>query len=720
VARARLYATALGVYEPWLNGRRVGDWALIPGWTDYRKRVQYQVYDVTELVRPGPNALGAVLGDGWYCGHVEHHGRQQYGDRPRLLAQLVVDRADGSRQTVATDGTWRTAFGPLLEADLLMGESYDARLDLGDWSAPGYDDGAWAPVTTFPDPGIALSAMPGPPVRPQEMLAPVGEPARQGNEWTPRWIYDLGQNLVGRIRLTVSGEAGRTITLRHAETLKPDGTLYTENLRKARQTDHYTLRGGGEEVWEPRFTFHGFRYVEVSGWAGAPPPGLIAGVVLHSDMPQTGTFECSDPLVNQLQRNIAWGQKGNFVDIPTDCPQRDERLGWLGDAQVFVRTAAFNRDVSGFFAKWLRDVADAQAGDGAFPMVAPKTKSSGPDGGPAWADAGLICPWTMFECYGDRGLLAEHYPALQRWMAQQWATSRDGVRVVDGWPGFGDWLALDGSAFWDAATPKDLIGTAFHARAADLMARVAALLDRPDDAGEYRARAALIRQAFAARFVTPEGGLTADTQTGAVLALHFDLLPPPSRPLVADALAANIRARGDHLCTGFVGTPYLAHVLADTGHLDLAYALLLQKTWPSWLYPVTQGATTIWERWDGWTDDQGFQDPAMNSFNHYAYGAIGDWLYAAVAGISFDPGRPGYRHVVLRPRPGGGLSHARAALQSPYGPVVSDWRLEGGRFRWRVEVPPNATATVHPPAPGAAPSEIGSGVYEFTFPWEAA
>ena len=716
LAEARLYATALGVYECHLNGTRVGDAVFAPGWTDYAKRVQYQVYDVTGQIAPGPNALGAVLGDGWYCGHIEAHGRQQYSDRPRFLAQLQLTYQDGSRETVATDTGWKTAFGPILESDMLMGESYDARLDLGDWSRAAYDDSEWQAATTFPDPGLILTASPGPPVRPQETLAPLAPPTAHGG----RWIYDLGQNLVGRVRLKVTGTAGQTVTLRHGEMLSPDGSLYTENLRGAKQTDHYTLRGGGEEVWEPRFTFHGFRYVEVGGYPGTPPADLMSGVVLHSDMAPAGSFECSDPLVNQLQHNIQWGQKGNFLDIPTDCPQRDERLGWTGDAQVFVRTAAFNRDVSGFFAKWLQDLEDAQADDGAFPPLAPLTKSAGMEGGPAWADAGIVCPWTIYQCYGDRSALERHYPAMQRFLAQQEATADDGVRLVSGWQGFGDWLGLDGGTNSEGRTPKDLIGTAFFAYSSGLLARIAAVLGKHEDAEDYRAQSARVRAAFVRRFLDRDGLPLADTQTAMVLALWFDLVPREARAATADALVADIQARGGHLSTGFVGTPYLAHVLTETGHLDTAYALLMQKTWPSWLYPITQGATTIWERWDGWTEDKGFQDPGMNSFNHYAYGAIGDWLYGTVAGIEPDPDRPGYKHVLMRPRPGGGLTQARAEHHSPYGRIASDWHIADGQFRWAIELPPNTSATVWLPSPGGATvSEVGSGRHTFVSLWDS-
>ncbi|GAB4443812.1 MAG: alpha-L-rhamnosidase [Anaerolineae bacterium] len=696
IASARLYVTALGLYECYLNGARVGDEVFAPGWTDYNTRVQYQVYDVTDLLRAGANALGAILGDGWYCGHVAHAGRQRYGDRPRLRAQLMIDYADGSGQTIATDASWRTLTGPILESDLLMGESYDARLEFPGWSEPGFDAAGWLPVSVFDDPGVALVARVNPPVRRIEELRPVAPPSPQRDSWNhPVWVYDLGQNMVGWARLKVSGPAGTTVRLRFAEMLNPDGSIYTENLRGARATDLYTLRGDGEEVYEPRFTFHGFRYVEVAGYPGEPPADAVTGVVAHSDTPPAGAFACDDPLINQLQHNIVWGQKGNFLEVPTDCPQRDERMGWAGDAQVFIRTAAYNMDVAAFFTKWQQDLADAQTEAGQFPAVAPNPAVFGEDGGPAWADAGVICPWTVYLCYGDTRLLETHYDSMARFIDYLKASSPGFIRChpdADGWEGFGDWLSID------ADTPKDLIGTAYFAYCARLMARIAGVLGKVEDAEAYERLFQDVRRAFADRFVTPDGLIVGQTQTACVLALHFDLLPDHLRPAAVEALVRDITRRGMHLSTGFVGAAYLLPTLTEAGRLDVAYALLGQKTFPSWLYPVTQGATTIWERWDGWRHDKGFQNPGMNSFNHYAFGAVGAWLYRTVAGIDADPAQPAYRHIIMRPRPGGGITSARGHHDSLYGRIASEWRIAGGGFDWRVTVPPNTTATVYVPA----------------------
>lgn len=718
--RARLYITALGLYEAWLNGQRVGDAVLPPGWTDYHVRVRYQTYDVTGLLWPGENALGAILGDGWYCGHVEWRERQLYGDRPKLLAQLVITDADGNETVIVSDSSWKHHFGPLTEADLLHGEHYDARREFPGWDAPGFDDSAWFPVETFPHPpGLKLVAQNGPLVKAHEHLTPVE--MREIREWAGnRYIFDLGQNMTGVVRIRLRGAAGATVRIRYAEMLNPDGSLYTANLRTARATDYYTCKGEGEETWTPRFTFHGFRYVELAGPIEPPTRESVTGIVWHSENPVTGAFECSDPLINQLHRNILWGWKGNTVDVPTDCPQRDERMGWTGDAQVFSRTANFLTQSAAFWAKWLQDLEDAQSPEGHIPPTAPSTNAirTG-DGGPAWADAAVIVPWHAYLAYGDRRILAERYGMMKRFVDSLTAEAPDGIRVHparDPWGGFGDWLALDGSGKLDGGTPKDLIGTAFYAYSARLLAQMAEALGYAEDAAAYAALSERVRAAFQRRYVTPEGFVSGNTQTSYVLALAFDLLPEDAIPSAMDWLTRDILRRDTHLSTGFVGTSYLPFVLSRYGRADLAYALLFQKTWPSWLYAVTQGATTIWERWDGWTQDKGFQDPSMNSFNHYAYGAIGDWLYRAVAGIDTDPREPGYKHILLHPRPGPGLTHVRAALESPYGLIVSAWRIENGRFDWDVTIPPNARATLTLPVSGER-HELGAGMYHFSEPY---
>ena len=712
---ARLYITALGVYEASINGVRVGTDYFAPGWTDYNKRVQYQTYDVTDLLRVGENVLGAILGDGWYCGHVGGGARQEYGDRPALLATLIAGET-----VVTTNEAWRAALGAILESDMLMGESYDARRELTGWNEPGYSENSeWQPVTLRSDPGIERSAMLGPTVRTFEEISAIDEPQAIPGWPQPTYVYDFGQNLVGIVRLRIQGEAGTTVRLRFAEVLEggpaaTKGPIYTANLRGARCTDYYTLKGDPEgETWEPRFTFHGFRYAELNIFPPSHPTtesthkmpkperDAVTAIVMHSDIPKTGDFECSDPLINQLQKNIDWGQRGNFLEVPTDCPQRDERLGWTGDAQVFIRTAAWNRDVQSFFHKWQRDLVDAQGIDGEIPSVVPNTDPGSEDGGPAWADAHIICPWTLYLAYGDTDILAKNYDSFVKFIGYLDICSQNNIRSFDGCrghQGFGDWLSQDGSGKIDGATPKHLIGTAFYAYDAYLMSKIARILGKDEDAGKYEAQFASIRETFLKRYVTPDGLVYPGTQTAYCLALHFNLLPEALRPVAVDALVADIKSRGHKLTTGFVGSPYLPHVLSDNGRADIAYKLLHQKNAPSYLYAVTQGATTIWERWDGWTHDKGFQDAGMNSFNHYAYGAIGAWLYQRVAGIEIDESQPGYKHILLRPLPfGSGLTHARAWLKTVYGLAESAWKLENGQFVWDVTIPANTTATVEWP-----------------------
>jgi len=722
VASAELYITALGLYLASINGRSIGDEVFAPGWTDYHCRVQYQVYDVTSHLQFGENVLGVVLGDGWYCGHIANMDRQQYGDRPRLLAQLMIQYMDGSFEIVPTDETWRYTSGPILESDLIMGESYDARLEMSGWDTPGWNDTGWFPVHTVQLSSLNLVARKNPPVRRQEVLRPVQEPVEL-REWNrSRWIFDLGQNMVGVIRLRVKGERGRTIRIRYSEVLNPDGSLYTQSLRSARATDYYTLKGGEEEIFEPHFTFHGFRYVELTGFPGVPTRENIEGVVLHSDTPISGTFICSDPFLNQLQHNIEWSQKGNFIEVPTDCPQRDERLGWTGDAQVFIRTATFNRNVSRFFEKWMQDFADAQSSSGAIPPVVPKVFAFGQleDGGPAWADAVLICPWTIYQVYGNRRILERYYPVFQKFIEYLKNTSVGWIRSHPDWvdqgnfPGFGDWLAQDGSGKVDGGTPKDLIATAFFAHSARLMAKIARCLGKSKDEQVYHTMFEKIREAFNRRFVTEDGLIVGRTQTAYVLALSFDLLSETLQERALEELLRDIRQRDWHLSTGFVGTPYLLWTLTKFGKAKEAWKLLTQRTMPSWLYPVLHGATTIWERWDGWTEEKGFQDPEMNSFNHYAYGSVGAWMVSMIGGLDFDPEYPGYRHILMKPLPDIELDFASVEYQTPYGKVVSRWQKDDRHcWKWQVTIPPSTCATVW------LPEAVGKEVLESGVPLPA-
>jgi alpha-L-rhamnosidase len=726
IVAARIYVTSLGLYELRLNGQRVGDAVLTPGWTSYDHRIQYQTYDVTDLVHEGDNALGAVLGDGWYRGHLGFQGqRNLYGDQLALLLQLHLTYADGRVEIVGSDAQWRATRGPIQMSDIYMGETYDAREKKPGWDEAGYDDSDWHGVRPLDHAKDIVVAQVGPFVRRHEEIRPV----RILHSPKGETILDFGQNMVGWVRVRTHGPAGTTITLRHAEALDQESNLYTENLRPAKQTTRCVLKGttDTDEVFEPHFTFQGFRYVAVGGFPGEPTLDDFTGIVLHSETPPTGTFECSNPLINQLQHNIVWGQKGNFVDVPTDCPQRDERLGWTGDTQVFIRTACFNMDVAPFFTKWLRDLSADQLSNGGVPFVVPdvisKTDSGGlhvfhGSGAAAWSDAAVICPWTIYLCYGDTRLLEEQYESMAGWVnyvrgqADEDYVWRKGFQL-------GDWLDYRGTDTRMPApvTNNELIATAFFAYSADLLANAARVLGKTSDAKAYADLAQKVKAAFYDEFVTATGRVGPNTQTAYVLALQFDLLPEEVRPLAADRLAEEVRQAYYHLSTGFVGTPYLCHVLSRYGHTDVAYELLNQESCPSWLYPVKKGATTIWERWDGIKPDGSFQDASMNSFNHYAYGAIGEWLYCVVAGIEIDPAEPGYKHVLFQPQPGGGLTYARAALDSPYGLVASAWELTEAGFHLSITVPPNAHATVRLPAQtldvvteGGQPLAIGNGI----------
>ncbi len=728
VRRARLYASAMGLYYALVNGRPASADLFRPGWTDYRDRFQYRSYDVTPLLQQGPNAIGLVLGDGWYSGYVAAWGRENWGRAKRALAQLEIEHPDGTVTRLSSDDTWKAATGPIVSQDLLMGESYDARLATKGWAEARFDDREWRTPEVESLGGVPLVAQVGPSVRRTEELRPVAIMPRPGGAF----VFDLGQNMVGWVRLKVEGAAGTTVTLRHAEMLQPDGSIYTTNLRAAKATDTYTLRGGGAESWEPAFTFHGFRYVEVTGYPGTPGKDAITGIVVGSETAPTGLFETSNAMINQLQHNIVWGQRGNYLEVPTDCPQRDERLGWMGDAEVFARTACFNADVAAFLTKWLRDVRDAQSPAGAFSDVSPDLDEN-PTGAPAWADAGVIVPWQLYRCYGDTRLLADQYGAAQRFITFVKEGNPDLVWRQRSGANYGDWLNIEADA------PRDVLATAYFANSARLVSKMATALDRPEDAKAYQQLFQEIRAAFNREFVGADGLIKGDTQTVYLLALRFELLSDEQRAHAAERLVKDIEKRDVHLSTGFLGVSHLNPVLTEIGRLDLAYRLLLNDSFPSWGYSIKHGATTIWERWDGWTAEKGFQDPGMNSFNHYSLGSVGEWMYAVVAGIDLDPQVPGYKRFVLRPRPGGGLTRAKGELQSPYGMIASEWRIEAGRCHWTIQVPPNTTATVYVPTsdpasvresgrpaseleglkplrnePGAAVFEAGSGRYELT------
>jgi alpha-L-rhamnosidase len=716
--RAIIYASALGVYELHINGQRVGDQLLAPEFTDYHTRTQYQAYDVTSLLRPGANVVGALLGDGWYAGSIGlaqmlvKKPRNIYGDHPRFIAQLEIELTDGKQDHLVTDAIWRTTRqGPILSSDILNGEAYDARREMPGWDNAGFDDKAWQAATVASGINTKLVAQPNEPIRVSREIKPIAV-----NEPKPGvYVFDMGQNMVGWCRLKIQGAVGTTVKLRHAEMLNPDGTIYTDNLRGANQTDTYTLRGGGPETFEPHFTYHGFRYVEVTGLADKPRPDALTGRVFHSAMAETGSFECSDPTLNKLWQNILWTQRGNMESIPTDCPQRDERLGWMGDIQIFVGTGIFNMDMAAFFTKWMRDVRDAQATDGRFADFSPHPfgKDKFFTGVAGWGDAGLVVPWRVWQHYGDQRLLSENFDSARRWVEFIRSNNPDLLWKNKRGNDYGDWLNSDtlvyeGFPRKGGQVPKEVFATMMFAYATDLLSRIAAVLGKQTEAQQYAALFNDIKSAFNKAYVTEDGHIQGDTQAGYALALHFDLLPEKLRPAALNYMLDGIRRYNGHMSTGFHSTYRMMLELTRAGHNEVAYSLINQRSFPSWEYSIDNGATTIWERWDGYVKGRGFQDKGMNSFNHYAIGAVGEWMARVILGINNDDAHPAYEHFTLRPYPGGGLTWARGHYDSIRGRIESSWSIADGGFKYDVTIPANTTATVYVPAKDAA-SVLESG-----------
>jgi alpha-L-rhamnosidase len=703
IASARAYVTSHGFYELHLNGKKVGDQVLTPGWTSYSKRLQYQVYDVTAMLQAGNNAIGAVLGDGWYRGTLPR-GWANFGKRLGLLFQLNILYTDGSEMIVSSDGSWKASNdGAIRMNDIYNGETYDATRKLTGWDLSGYSDKNWINVSTANYNNSNLIASEGAAIRKIQEIKPV----KIFRTPSGKQVIDMGQNMVGWLRLKVSGPKGTIVKLRHAEVMDKFGEFYTTNLRGAKCELNYTLAGTGEEIYEPRFTFMGFRYVEVTGFPGELTTDNLTGIVVHSDMLVTGSFECSNPLMNQLQHNIQWGQKSNFVDVPTDCPQRDERLGWTGDAQAFCRTAAYNMDVSAFFTKWLKDVAADQRKGGEVPDVIPDVLN--PQGSTTikpsagWGDVAVITPWTMYLVYGDKRLLRTQYPSMKAWV--DYIKKQAGNDYI--WRGgskYGDWLfyhpPVNNHTEPDGYTEHDFIATAYYAYSTSILVAAAKELGNTEDELQYGAIFNKIKEVFINEYVTKAGRVGTNSQTSYVLALMFNLLPENLREKSAGFLVEDIKDRHNHLSTGFLGTIYLCHVLSACGYTDVAYDLLLQETYPSWLYPVKMGATTIWERWDGQKTDSTFQDPGMNSFNHYAYGAIGDWMYRISAGI--ETRDPGYKHLIIQPHPTEKLTYSKASFESSYGTVASGWERKDHKIVVNVKIPVNTTATIMLPVDAAA------------------
>jgi hypothetical protein len=706
VQGARAYGAAQGVYELSLNGAKVGDQELAPGWSDYRTRIQHQTYDITKQLRPGTNTFGIALGSGWYAGRIGGHQPGVYGSTPSVVAQLRIDYSDGTHDWIRTDPSWRTSAGPYVLADLQTGETYDARLEQPGWNRPGYDASKWTAPDTAESATSLLVPQPDEPVRETQRLAAIAR-----TEPTPgTYIYDLGQNMVGVTRLHLTGIAGQTATIRHGEVLNPDGTLYTANLRGAAATDHYTFAAEGSVDYEPTFTQHGFRYVEITG-VTAPPVSDVQGVVWGSDLRTTGTFTTSNPMLNQLQSNITWGQRGNFLSIPTDTPARDERLGWTGDINVFSPTASYNQDTRAFLRKWLVDLRSTQRANGDFNSIAPDPTDDG-GGGVGWADAGITVPYAVWHAFADTATVREHYPAMKRFF--EFVRSSAGADLIDDARGrFEDWLNLNDP------TPSGILGTAYFAEDARMLSEMARAIGEHADADSYAALSNNIRAAFTSTFVAGDGTVSGNSQTAYAMALGMNLVPDAQRAKVADKFVGKLKASGSALTTGFLGTPWLLPALSGSGKLTEAYALLLRQEYPSWGYEIKMGATTMWERWNSINPDGSFGDPAMNSFNHYAYGAVGQWMYQNIGGISAI--EAGYQKSRIAPQIGGGLTNGSGSFDSAYGTIKSAWRNDIDGFRLVVDVPVNTTAQIEIPATApnsvtenGSPAATATGVNNFS------
>lgn len=740
VKNATAYVCGLGLFELYLNGQKIEDHVLTPGLTEYTKRCLYVTFDVKKFLRPGDNAVGVILGNGRFFAprQILPVPMRSFG-LPVMKAQIEIEYDDGTVEQITTDEQWQgTADGPIIANNEFDGEEYDARKEIKGWNEPKFDGAKWKPTQPTQGPEGKLVAQMNEPIRVTESLKPVAiTQPRPGH-----YVFDFGQNLVGWCRLTVSGPRGTQITLRHAETLRPDGTLYMDNLRSALAADIYILKGEKVEIFEPRFVYHGFRYVEVIGFPGQPTLSALEGRVVHDAMMPTGTFTCSNPLLNQLQLNIRWGFRGNYRSIPTDCPQRDERQGWLGDRSSVSRGETYLHNLAGFYSKWLTDIEDSQRDDGTVPDVAPAYWTMYTDN-VTWPSTFIILPGVLHEQYGDLRAMKTHYPAMKKWMEHMYGYLKDGVIPRDT---YGDWCVppespeLVHSKDPRRKTNGELIASAYFYYDLQLMARYANLLQHTNDAQYFEKLADQLKTAFNRKFFNASTHLYDNgTQTSCVLPLAFDLVPEEHRAAVFQNLVNKITTESrNHIGTGLIGAQWLMRVLSDNGRADLAYAIVSQKSYPSWGYMIENGATTIWELWNGNT-----AEPSMNSGNHVMLvGDLMTWMYAYLAGIQPDPAQPGFKHILLRPHPVGDLKQVAATHQSPYGSIESNWRIENGEFRWTVKVPVNCRATVLIPTKDAtkvreggkpaaeskdlkflglrgegAAYEMGSGQYSFTAPW---
>ncbi len=766
VKSARLFVTSLGLYEFQINGKRIGNDYFTPGWTDYNKRVYYQTYDITSNVSEGKNAFGAILADGWYAGYLGYAllignpvVRNFYGDVPLLKAQIEIEYATGEKELIATDQSWKTNHGPILEADILNGETYDANLEFDHWSSPGFDDSVWKNSSVYPDKAERkLESYPGNPIQVFQELKAKAVTVRPGG----KYIFDLGQNFAGNVRLKVKGNKGDVITMKFGEMLFPNGDIMIENLRKARATDTYILKGSPEgETWTPRFTYHGFQYVEVSGFRTEPTTDAITGIVLTSATPEVGSFETDSKMVNQLYHNIVWTQRSNYFDVPTDCPQRDERLGWTGDAQAYVQSATFNNDISAFFNKWLVDLNDAQRADNTYPLYAPAPNVRITDTySPGWSEAGIVCPYTIYKTYGDTRMIRQFWPnmvAYLKFMEEkskgEYVYKERSFEDISPKGGYGDWLSVG------KKTPPDLLASIYFAYCASLMQEMALAIDEKADAEYFGNVFAKAKQAFATHYTDGDGrfrtdaaaygngegyidgalGFDGHTQTAYANAIYMKMLTPEMENIAGNYIKELIAGNDGKLSTGFLGVKPLLPSLSATGHSDEAYKLLLSEEYPSWGFEVVNGANTIWERWNSYIKGEGFTNNAgMNSFNHYAFGSVNEWMFGNMAGIKV--GQAGYRTFTIKPEIAKeGINYTKATYHSINGEIVSSWKKEGTQITLQISVPVNTIANVFIPATGQDKVlengravannpdlklkgfsegylnlEIGSGIYQFT------
>ena len=717
IKRAVIYTTVLGEYELYLNGKRVGDHIFAPEWTDYNKRVQYQTYDVTDLLKEDENILGAILGDGWYMGNLGpgmpfFRKHSFWGVNRRLLLQLVIELSDGSLQEVVTDQDWKILLdGPIQKADHFIGEVYDVKKEQPGWEKPGYDDSHWLPVTVDDSVDVNLVAQMNEPIKIVKEINPIGITEPKPGVF----IFNLGQNIAGWCRIRLGGstcDPDATITLRHGEWLKANGKLYTKNLRRAKATDIYILAGTEEREFHPHFTYHGFQYVELKGLKSGVKPDLdmLIGSVIASDAPLAGAFESSDPTLNKLWSNILWTQRDNMISVPTDCPQRNERMGWMGDVTAFNQTSIFNMNMAAFYTKWIKDMRDAQPKNGRYPDIVPypmtKWEPIRLKGAPAWTDCGVILPWNVYLNYNDKRLIKQHYQSAKKLVDFIHSRNPDLIRVkAVGFKiaNFGDWLngntiRVEGYPRKGASIPKDAFGTAFFARVTEILSKMAGVIGLTEESTHYADLAQRIKDRFTEEFVSEDGTIKGDAQACYALALHFDLLPEEIRPKAVINLLKAIKKYDGRISTGFLSTLPLMLELTRAGQNETAYSLLLSRRFPSWFFIIDQGATTIWERWDSYYPERGFQSTFMTSFNHFAFGSVGEWIYKAILGINLDENQPGYKHIIIKPQPGGTLTWAKGHYNSIHGKIEVNWKLEDKNFNLEVTIPVNTTATVHIPA----------------------